>query len=245
MLRILSSIVIGTLIMVAPLQASLIRITQPGVAVDESPTTHPVIITGEGFRLTHWGGGDKTIMDPLVLIFATPEGTTPIAPTLTASGASNPDTMSATITLGGTNVYGGTWDGDGYAGTFNETSDPAKVYDFIGFDPGGSDSQNYTNWNGYSGRTSWDLWVYTVTFDPDFARGYWFEFATTNLGVGSFVIGYGCTGLNSDGTACGNSGTTDDTPFTFAGYVPEPKSVFLIGAALIGLFAFSRRRTSV
>jgi hypothetical protein len=232
----------------AQAQASLIRITPEGVAVDEQVQLDPVPISADGFRLSYWGGGKSTILDPLVLVFATPDGVTP---TLVSSGTSNPTALTADITLGGTNVYGGSWDTTtGSAGTYDST-DSGSVYADIGL-TGAGGSQNYSNWNGESGITSWDLWVYTITFDPDLSQGDWMEFSTTNLALGSFVVGYGCTKLSDDsiGTACWNAGTTEDTPFTFAGYVtttkvPEPGTLALLGLGLFAIGLTRRRRQSI
>ncbi len=232
------------MILGAQAQASLIRITPEGVAVDEQVQTDPVPISADGFRLSYWGGGKGTILDPLLLIFATPDG---VAPTLTESGESNPVALTSGITLGGSNIYGGTWNTTtGNAGTFDST-DAGSVYADIGLGGAGG-SQNYSNWNGESGISSWSLWVYRITFNPDLSQGDWMEFSTTNLALGSFVVGYGCTTLNDLEAACSNAGSTEDTPFTFAGYVTrkkvaEPGTLALLGLGLFGL-GMARRRHS-
>jgi hypothetical protein len=238
--------------------SALIRITPEGVAVPNQTVTDPVPISADGFRLTYHGGGSDTIVDPLVLIFATAGGSS--APGLTASGPSSPSSLTVDITLGGANVFGGSWNtATGYAGVYDAAAynNTNSVYDVIGFDPAGSSSQNYSNWNGVSGITSWDLWVYTLDFGPDpldMAQGDWIEFSTTNLSMDSFVVGYGCSTLNTTMDACKNSGSTESTPFTFAGYVtttdgdpsgvpiPEPSILALMSAGLIGLIGFARRK---
>ena len=235
-----------------PARADLIRITPRGVTVpeqDATGNTSPVPILGDGFRLTYHSQGnvEAPIFDPLEVIIGIPvvipgSATAPALNDVLDSGF-----ISVDIDLGDTqNRYDGTWDVDtGFAGTF---SDPGpgnpKVYEFIGFNPDGVDSQNFTNWSfdNTSGFTQWDLFVYAVTFNPDMTRGTWVEFET-NLPLGSYVIGYGCTKLNTSGL-CKTEGSTQSTPFTFAGYVtevPEPGSLSILGVGLI-LAAGARRR---
>jgi hypothetical protein len=203
--------------------------------------TGPVPIGGGGFRLSFHGGGNQTLVNPVMLIFGVPN-TSLIAPPL-AAGAMSGGFNSVAIDLGDSQSsrYGGNWNSTtGYAGNFNNTTNP-KVYDFIGF-PKGSDSENYTNWSGATGFSSWNLFVYALTFSPaQMQRGDYVEFATS-LPFGSFVIGYGCEALSAGG-ACKNAGATDSTPFTFSGMVtqvPETTSLMML---LPGLgFAFARMR---
>jgi hypothetical protein len=215
---------------------ALVRISPTGVpSTSTTIATDPVPIGATGFRLTyHSQGNQPTILDPLVLIFATPQGGLSAAPPLSASSLSNPGGLVDTITLGGTNVYGGSWDPTtGYAGIF-DNSGSGKVYQDIGLDTAGSASQNYSNWNGESGDTAWDLWVYTITFDPNLESGYWAEF-NTNLPEHTFVAGYGCTAIDPTNGLCD---TQSSTPFTWTGYVtdiPEPSILALLSIGLLGL----------
>ncbi len=238
-----------------PAFAELIRITPTGVAVPEQVVTDPVPIGADGFRLTYHGGGSKEIINPLLLIFATPDGVTP---TLANTGVSEPISLTAGFTLGGTNIYGGSWNtATGDAGTYDSvTSSPnLSVYEVIGLTPDGSDSQNYPNWTGASGLDSWQLFVYQIAFSPLFSRGDWIEFSTTNLALGSFVVGYGCTETTAgtSGPVCNNPGATESTPFTFAGFVtdipepdiPEPFTAPLIVLGIfIQQFRFRKRRST-
>jgi hypothetical protein len=206
--------------------------------------TGPVPIGANGFRLSFHGGGNQTLVNPVMLIFGVPNAA--VAPAL-ATGAMSGGFNSVAIDLGDTQSsrYGGSWNSTtGFAGNFNSTTNP-KVYEFIGF-PSGSDSENYTNWSGATGLSSWNLFVYALTFTPaQMQRGDYVEF-TTNLPVGSFVIGYGCEQLSAGGN-CRNPGATDSTPFTFSGLVtqvPEPATLTLLGLGLLGA-AFKARRKIV
>jgi len=231
----------------APAQAALIRVTPTGFTPAEYEAagfpTDPAIIGGDGFRLTYWGGGNDTLVNPVMLILATPTGTT--APALTVTNQAGFTNVG--VDLGDSQVrYGapaGAWNTTtGAAGTFS-SSDSGSVYSKIGFNPAGSASENYANWNGATGITSWNLFVYAITFNPLMSQGDYVEFATS-LPVGSYVVGYGCESLNTAGTKCGGSGNTESTPFTFAGNVavPEPASVTLMLSGVGMALARARRR---
>lgn len=243
---------------VAAQATALIRITPLGVAVDEQTVTDPVPISPDGFRTSFWsnGSGQGSIVDPLILILATPTDPAAAAPgpaPLLTYKTSNPAniTSNAGITLGGTNVYGGSWNTTtGAAGTYDATTSnyggpggQISVYQYIGFNPAGSASEKYSNWNTASGLTSWDLWIYQIVFNPDFSTGDWVEFATNGLAEGTFVVGYGCTAVS--GSSCSGQNSTQSTPFTFAGMVtvPEPGSIMLLGAGMIGFALFRRKRS--
>lgn len=223
-------------------QASLLFITPTG----QSPQTYtgptdPALIGPNGFRLTFNGGGSKTLVNPVLLILGIPNAT--VAPTLSIGGSSG--FASVSVALGGANTYGGTWNTTtGAAGTFSNAGQKS-AYNVVGLNPQGSPSQNYANWTSLGSATSWNLFVYRLTFNPLFSSGSWVELSTGSGSIpfGSFVVGYGCQSLNKSSTACSGNGSTQDTPFTFSGYVtqvPEPGtlSLLLSGAALL----FVRRR---
>ena len=205
---------------------ALLRITPIGVAVDEQTVTDPVPIpAGDGgFRLSYWGNGNQAdLVDPVLVILATPEGYTP---TLADGPGSDPIGLTAAVSTSAPGTYGGSWGADGYAGVF-DSSATGSVYDYLGLYYKGNGSNNYSNWSGASDLTSWDIWVFQVDFTPDFGQGDWNEFVS-NLTGGSFIVGYGCSGTTTvdTTTVCDGQGKTKSTPFTFTGYVvPEPGTV--------------------
>jgi hypothetical protein len=226
-----------------PAQAASIRITPTGWAPDDYQNAgypvDPAIIGSDGFRLTYWGAAGETLVNPVMLILAVPEGSpAPLTPVPDNSG--EPD---AVVSVASTSYYGAnSWDTSTgkVLSPFNSTS-TKNVYDFIGFKPSGNSSENYANWNKTTGLTGWNLFVYTVEFTPQLGKNDYVEFATS-LPVGSFVIGYGCTSTVNG--ACSGTGNTQSTPFTFAGAVgvPEPASVTLMLSGLGMALARARRR---
>lgn len=242
-------------------RAELIRITPlglPSPGYEEAGyEVSPVLIGGDGFRVTFNSGTfspTKTLLDPVLLIIGVPD--TSVLPASTPSltfSTSNPaytvGISHGTDTNGdGEVVYGGSWNtSTGYVNNvFDALDHPNSVYELIGLTPDGSDSQNYPNWSGNTGLSSWDLFVFVLEFTPDFQKGGWAEFGT-NLPVGSYVVGYGCTRFDStsdpNAPLCKTSGTTQSTPFTFAGLVVSEPSVSALMLPALGLF-FGALRTS-
>ena len=90
-----SLLIFGGLAISVCANAALIRITPTGVAVDEQVDTGPVPIGADGFRLSYWSNGNHdVIINPLVLIVATPTGTGD--PTVMDATNLNPDNQNPT-----------------------------------------------------------------------------------------------------------------------------------------------------
>jgi hypothetical protein len=236
----------------------LLRITPTGWSVEAWNAAHmpvdPVPIGSTGFRLSFHGGSDQTVIDPVLLILGLPTTTpAPAAPLLVQTSSSGsavaPFNPLLGITLGGPTPYSGTpyaptgWDPDGIRNTpYNASVGNLSVYEFLGLqlpNAGGSESENYPNWSGTGGVASWNLFVYQLTFAPDFNRGEWVEFGSSWLPPGSYVVGYGIE--PPDKTQESN---INATPFTFAVHttdVPEPATSALLFGGLAVLAAVRRR----
>ncbi len=190
--------------------------------------------------------GATPLVNPVILLIGIPND----AGTNTAPGISSLSTGSGQ--LGGTNIYLGSgalgWNiSTGYSGSFTS----GVAYDFVGFSPGGSNSQSFTNWhngelaiNGIN-ATSFGIYIYTLTdlhLTGGSAPGVEVNFLS-DLPIGTFAIAYGCSAQNTAGTKCSNVGNTWSTPFTQSGIVtPEPGSLALLGAGILGLFGVRRIR---
>ena len=231
--------------------AALIRITPTGEDAAGYTLTDPVLIGPNGFRLSYisQGNGQGDILNPLILIIATLSGDpVPTLNYLDGPDSSNPESLTAVVSPGGPLRYGGMWDiATGEAGGFDGT-DQRTAYQQIELTPDGSNSQNYTNWTAASGESSWDLWVFSIDFStgtPEkLQTGQWIQLDTSTLSAGSFVIGYGCNSASNPATACDGNGDTQSTPFTFAGMVvvPEPGTLSLLGAGVLGMGLMRRKR---
>ena len=141
-----------------------------------------------------------------------------------------------------------------------------NAYQQIGLtDPGsGQASESYTNWaaaaaaNGFTVPASYTLEVFAVPASITGHQG--LSLSETGAAAGSFVILYSCeTTVTPPGAGC-SGGDIGATPFTNAGLiqmtsgggppppppppppVPEPSSLAILGAGLLGLFWRVRNR---
>src|SRR4051812_36563656 len=129
-------------------------------ALGTAPTgADPNILTSSGLRITYQsgangglcngGGGNNELCDPVLLILGVPNTVMGVAPTPTAASfnytTDSGGTGTATISLGGSDVYGGLWPtlgaSNGYAGTYSASTYLGKdVYQFLNLSPPGSAS---------------------------------------------------------------------------------------------------------
>lgn len=185
-------------------------------------------------------GKGKALQSPTLIL---------IASTTSATVSLSSGLCGGACTLASTGTYGLT--------SNSATMTSGTIYSNVGLAAGGSESfgnyQNTDNLNGFGTPSEYFISVFDVPVSMQPKTPY--AATESGAGAGSFVAGYSClVGSVPPGAKCDSQGAIGQTPFTNAGLlgptggggggggVPEPMTLALFGAGLVGLgFAKWRR----